>query len=142
MEPSKVNSTSVARLAWMLIAVFGIVALSLATYFGMAARTARDQPNEQRRSPVIKATAPATATNTKRQQSSPIDGKLKANPPAALTQPAHALTPMEIVNYAEGGLENTGLLEEMTREWESDWDRDFGPAPNLETASNQTSVKG
>lgn len=39
------------------------------------------------------------------------------------------ITPMEIVNYGEGGLENTGLLEEMTRAWEADWDRDFGPAP-------------
>jgi hypothetical protein len=48
---------------------------------------------------------------------------------------------MEVINYAEGGLENTGLLEEMTRAWEADWDRDFGPAPNLETAPNQTSVK-
>jgi hypothetical protein len=37
---------------------------------------------------------------------------------------------MEIINYAEGGLENTGLLEEMTRAWEADWDRDFGPAPS------------
>ena len=34
---------------------------------------------------------------------------------------------MEIINYAEGGLENTGLLEEMTRAWEADWGRDFGP---------------
>jgi len=51
------------------------------------------------------------------------------------------ITPMEVINYAEGGLENTGLLEEMTRAWEADWDRDFGPAPNLETAPNQTSVK-
>jgi antitoxin (DNA-binding transcriptional repressor) of toxin-antitoxin stability system len=48
-------------------------------------------------------------------------------------QPANRLsriTPMEIINYAEGGLENTGLLEEMTRAWEADWDRDFGPAPS------------
>jgi antitoxin (DNA-binding transcriptional repressor) of toxin-antitoxin stability system len=40
------------------------------------------------------------------------------------------ITPMEIVNHGEGGLENTGLLEEMTRAWEADWDRDFGPAPS------------
>lgn len=39
------------------------------------------------------------------------------------------ITPMQIINEAAGGLENTGLLEEMTREWEHDWDRDFGPAP-------------
>lgn len=41
------------------------------------------------------------------------------------------ITPMEIVNHAEGGLENTGLLEEMTRAWEVDWDRDFGPVPSV-----------
>lgn len=55
------------------------------------------------------------------------------------------VTPMDVINYAEGGLENTGLLEEMTREWEADWDRDFGPAPKLSTdsksASKRTSVK-
>jgi hypothetical protein len=52
---------------------------------------------------------------------------------------------MEIINYAAGGLENTGLLEEMTREWEADWDRDFGPAPGAsnapESASGATGVK-
>ena len=51
------------------------------------------------------------------------------------------ITPMDVINYAEGGLENTGLLEEMTRAWEADWDRDFGPAPDIEAASTETSVK-
>jgi hypothetical protein len=54
------------------------------------------------------------------------------------------ITPMDVINYAEGGLENTGLLEEMTREWEADWDRDFGPAPKPtrpESTSSRTSVK-
>jgi len=45
------------------------------------------------------------------------------------------ITPMDVINYAEGGLENTGLLEEMTRAWEADWDRDFGPAPFSHTGS-------
>jgi hypothetical protein len=52
---------------------------------------------------------------------------------------------MDVINYAEGGLENTGLLEEMTRAWEADWDRDFGPAPKLandsKSASRRTRVK-
>jgi antitoxin (DNA-binding transcriptional repressor) of toxin-antitoxin stability system len=55
------------------------------------------------------------------------------------------ITPMDVINYAEGGLENTGLLEEMTRAWEADWDRDFGPAPKLandsKSASRRTRVK-
>jgi hypothetical protein len=55
------------------------------------------------------------------------------------------ITPMEIINYAEGGLENTGLLEEMTRAWEADWGRDFGPSPGssivAESASGRTGVK-
>jgi hypothetical protein len=55
------------------------------------------------------------------------------------------ITPMDVINYAAGGLENTGLLEEMTREWEADWDRDFGSAPGSstrsESASGRTSVK-
>jgi hypothetical protein len=63
-------------------------------------------------------------------------------------QPASRLsriTPIEIINYAEGGLENTGLLDEMTRAWEADWDRDFGPAPSpsiaRKPASGRTRVK-
>ena len=55
------------------------------------------------------------------------------------------ITPMEVINYAEGGLENTGLLEEMTRAWEADWDRDFGPAPSPaagpKSTSSRTSVR-
>jgi antitoxin (DNA-binding transcriptional repressor) of toxin-antitoxin stability system len=43
------------------------------------------------------------------------------------------ITPMDVINHAEGGLENTGLLEEMTRAWEADWDRDFGHAPGAST---------
>src|SRR5208283_1362888 len=57
-------------------------------------------------------------------------------------QPASRLsriTPMEVINYAEGGLENTGLLEEMTRAWEADWDRDFGRAPGKSTSPEPTS---
>jgi len=49
------------------------------------------------------------------------------------------ITPMDVINYAEGGLENTGLLEEMTREWEADWDRDFGPAPSSSTTDESVS---
>lgn len=49
------------------------------------------------------------------------------------------ITPMEVVNYAQGGLEDTGLLEEMTRAWEADWERDFGPAP--EPASRPKGVE-
>lgn len=44
------------------------------------------------------------------------------------------ITPMEIVNYAEGGIENTSMLDEMARAWEADWDRDFGPAPSTSNA--------
>ena len=55
------------------------------------------------------------------------------------------ITHLEIVNHAVGGLENTGLLEEMTGAWEADWDRDFGPAPKPsiapESASGPASVK-
>jgi hypothetical protein len=49
------------------------------------------------------------------------------------------ITRMDVINYAAGGLENTGLLEEMTREWEADWDRDFGPAPGASAASESSS---
>ena len=49
------------------------------------------------------------------------------------------ITPMDIINYDAGGLENTGLLEEMTREWEKDWDRDFGPAPGVTSGPKSTS---
>jgi antitoxin (DNA-binding transcriptional repressor) of toxin-antitoxin stability system len=54
------------------------------------------------------------------------------------------ITPLEVINYENGGLENTGLLEEMTREWEADWDRDFGPArgssSNSESATRRTAT--
>jgi hypothetical protein len=59
-------------------------------------------------------------------------------------QPASRLsriTPMEIVNHAEGGLENTGLLDEMTRAWEADWERDFGPAPSASIARKPVAVR-
>ena len=51
------------------------------------------------------------------------------------------ITPMQIINEAAGGLENTGLLEEMTREWEHDWDRDFGPAPQKKARPRKKSPR-
>ncbi len=68
--------------------------------------------------------------------------RLKIVPEGKPVSRLSRITPMDVINYAEGGLENTGLLEEMTRAWEADWDRDFGPAPNLEAASIQSSAKG
>jgi prevent-host-death family protein len=67
--------------------------------------------------------------------------RLKIVPEGQPVSRLSRITPMEVINYAEGGLENTGLLEEMTRAWEADWDRDFGPAPDLESTSNRTRVK-
>ncbi len=60
--------------------------------------------------------------------------RLKIVPEGKSDNRLRRITPMEVINYAEGGLENTGLLEEMTRAWEADWERDFGPAPVLEVA--------
>ena len=60
--------------------------------------------------------------------------RLKLVPEGQPASRLNRITPMEIINYAAGGLENTGLLEEMTRAWEADWDRDFGPAPSASTA--------
>jgi hypothetical protein len=51
------------------------------------------------------------------------------------------ITPMDVINYEAGGLENTGLLEEMTREWEADWERDFGPAPSARAAAEDAAGK-
>jgi hypothetical protein len=68
--------------------------------------------------------------------------RLKVVPEGRPVDRLSRITPMDVINYAEGGLENTGLLEEMTRAWESDWDRDFGPAPNIDAASKQASAKG
>ncbi|MGC1461755.1 MAG: hypothetical protein WA802_06110 [Terracidiphilus sp.] len=55
--------------------------------------------------------------------------RLKLVPEGRPANRLSRIAPMEIINNAEGGLENTGLLEEMTRAWEADWDRDFGSAP-------------
>jgi hypothetical protein len=60
--------------------------------------------------------------------------RLKLVPEGKPASRLSRITPMEIINYAEGGLENTGLLQEMTRAWEADWDRDFGPASGSSTA--------
>jgi hypothetical protein len=57
--------------------------------------------------------------------------RLKIVPEGQSVSRLSRITPMKIVSQAEGGLENTGLLEEMTREWEADWERDFGPAPSV-----------
>jgi hypothetical protein len=65
--------------------------------------------------------------------------RLKVVPEGKPVSRLSRITPMEIINYAEGGLENTGLLEEMTREWEADWDRDFGPAPGTAAAPESSS---
>jgi antitoxin (DNA-binding transcriptional repressor) of toxin-antitoxin stability system len=59
--------------------------------------------------------------------------RLKIVPEGPPVSRLSRITPMEVINYDKGGLENTGLLEEMTREWEADWERDFGPAPNSST---------
>jgi hypothetical protein len=71
--------------------------------------------------------------------------RLKLVPEGRPASRLSRITPMEIINYAEGGLENTGLLEEMTRAWEADWDRDFGPVPGPSIArkavSGRTRVK-
>src|ERR1035438_5683382 len=65
--------------------------------------------------------------------------RLKIVPEGKPVSRLSRITPMEVINYAEGGLENTGLLEEMTREWEADWDRDFGPAPSASTRPEHSS---
>lgn len=65
--------------------------------------------------------------------------RLKIVPEGKPVSRLSRITPMDIINYAEGGLENTGLLEEMTRAWEADWDRDFGPAPRATTAPKSPS---
>jgi hypothetical protein len=65
--------------------------------------------------------------------------RLKIVPEGKPVSRLSRITPMEIINYAEGGLENTGLLEEMTREWEADWERDFGPAPSTTTTPESSS---
>jgi hypothetical protein len=67
--------------------------------------------------------------------------RLKIVPEGKPVSRLSRITPMEVIHYAEGGLENTGLLEEMTRAWEADWERDFGPAQVLETASERPNAK-
>jgi antitoxin (DNA-binding transcriptional repressor) of toxin-antitoxin stability system len=59
--------------------------------------------------------------------------RLKIVPEGQPVSRLSRITPMDVINYEEGGLENTGLLEEMTRDWEADWERDFGPAPSSST---------
>jgi hypothetical protein len=68
--------------------------------------------------------------------------RLKLVPEGLQANRLSRITPMEIVNYAGGGLENTGLLREMTRAWEADWERDFGPAPSAPTARRPVSRSG
>ena len=60
--------------------------------------------------------------------------RLKLVPVAPPASRLSRITPMEIINSADGGLENTGMQAEMTRAWEADWDRDFGSAPSAHTA--------
>jgi antitoxin (DNA-binding transcriptional repressor) of toxin-antitoxin stability system len=45
------------------------------------------------------------------------------------------ITPMEIVCPGESLLDDPALLAEMTRSWEADWERDFGPAPDRDSTS-------
>lgn len=51
------------------------------------------------------------------------------------------ITPMDIINTSGEGMSDAELLAEMTRAWEADWDRDFGPAPGLDSGSRPRGVK-
>ena len=68
--------------------------------------------------------------------------RLKLVPEGLPANRLSRITPMEIVNYAEGGLENTGLMDEMTRAWEADWERDFGPVPGSSVARKSATGRG
>jgi len=51
------------------------------------------------------------------------------------------ITPMQIVNTTEGVMDDDSLLAEMTRSWEADWERDFGPAPDGVSSANKSGVE-
>ena len=51
------------------------------------------------------------------------------------------ITPMQIVNSEGSVPHDAALLAEMTRAWEKDWERDFGPAPRLEPPASRRRVK-
>jgi len=49
------------------------------------------------------------------------------------------ITPLDVVSA--GGLDDTALKTEMARSWEKDWERDFGPAPDLKSSRKRTGRK-
>src|SRR5579863_7469525 len=58
--------------------------------------------------------------------------RLKLVPEGQPVDRLSRITPMEIINCDASLMDDAGLLAEMTRAWEEDWDRDFGPAPEIE----------
>ncbi len=65
--------------------------------------------------------------------------RLKIVPEGKPVSRLSRITPMQIVNT--GGPSDADILAEMTRAWEADWERDFGPAPDLEAESNPASAR-
>ena len=51
------------------------------------------------------------------------------------------ISPMEIVNHGSDVMDDPDLLAEMTRAWEKDWERDFGPAPKPGAGAGQSGPK-
>lgn len=65
--------------------------------------------------------------------------RLKIVPEGKPVSRLSRITPMQIVNA--GGPSDADILAEMTRSWEADWERDFGPAPGTESASRRMGIK-
>ena len=57
--------------------------------------------------------------------------RLKIVPESKPVDRLGRITPMQIVNSEDSVMDDAALLAEMTRAWEEDWERDFGPAPDL-----------
>jgi hypothetical protein len=60
--------------------------------------------------------------------------RLKIVPEGKPVSRLSRITPMQIINNDDSCMDDDALLAEMTRAWEADWDRDFGPAPDLQTS--------
>jgi antitoxin (DNA-binding transcriptional repressor) of toxin-antitoxin stability system len=67
--------------------------------------------------------------------------RLKLVPEGRPVNRLSRITTMEIINSGGIGLDDEAMKAEMTRSWEQDWERDFGPAPNSKSVSSRAGIK-
>lgn len=63
--------------------------------------------------------------------------RVRIVPEGRPVNPLSRITPVQIVDCGESIRDDAALLAEMTRSWEADWERYFGPSPERESPASR-----